>query len=70
MIGLSDLMTVFIDLGGLYCIQFFQKHTKLNKNRISRPNVNQNFIDQSVGTSHKALERLALRRTLRFYIWQ
>jgi hypothetical protein len=42
-------------------IQCFQKHTKLVENRFSRLKVIQNSIDESVGTSHKALERLALR---------
>jgi hypothetical protein len=41
----------------------FQKHTKLIENRFSRSKVIQNLIEYSVGTSHKALERLALRET-------
>jgi hypothetical protein len=40
--GLSDLMTLFIDRGGLYCKQrqrAFQKHAKLIENRFSRSKV-------------------------------
>jgi hypothetical protein len=47
--GLSDLMTLFIDLGCLYCKQTqracFQKHTKLIENQFSRSKVIQNSID-------------------------
>jgi hypothetical protein len=50
-------------------IQCFHKHTKLIENRFSRSKVIQNSIDQSVGTSHKALERLALRETC-FHSWR
>jgi hypothetical protein len=49
-IGLPGLMTLFIDLGCLYCkqtqsIKCFQKHTKLIENRFSRTIVIQNSID-------------------------
>jgi hypothetical protein len=43
--GLSDLMTLFIDLGCLYCKQMqrafnvFKKHTKLIENQFSRSKV-------------------------------
>jgi hypothetical protein len=53
-IGLSDLLTLFINLGCLYCKQthrafnVFKKHTKLIENRFSRSKVIQNSIDQSV----------------------
>jgi hypothetical protein len=52
-IGLSDLMTLFVDLG---CLKFIlqidaksikcvRKHTKLIENRFSRSKVIQNSID-------------------------
>jgi hypothetical protein len=43
-----------------------QKHTKLIENRFSRSKFNWLIV----GTSQKALERLALRQTLRFHSWR
>jgi hypothetical protein len=51
-------------------LNVFKKHTKLIENRFSRSEVIQNSIDWSVGTSHKALELLALKETLRFHSWR
>jgi hypothetical protein len=42
-------------------IQCFQKHSKLIKNRFSGSKVIQTSNDESVGTSHNALERLAMK---------
>jgi hypothetical protein len=57
--GLSDLITLFIDLGSLYCKQTkrafnVKKNAKLIENRFSRSKVIQISIDWSVGTFHNA----------------
>jgi hypothetical protein len=66
--GLSDLMTLFLTWGVYIAksIQCFQKHAKLIENRFSRSKVQLT----SVGTSHKTMERLALRESLRFHSWR
>jgi hypothetical protein len=66
--GLSDLMALFIDLECLCCKQMQRpfnvfKNTKLIENQFSRSKVQLT----RVGTSHKTLERLALRESLRFH---
>jgi hypothetical protein len=66
-VGWSDQMTLFIDLSCLYCKKT-QRAFNVLKNSISK--VIQNSIDKSVGTSHKALECLALKETLRFHSWR
>jgi hypothetical protein len=70
-IGLPDLMTLFIDLRCLYCKQtqraFNVFKNTLIKNRFIKSTVIENLIDYRLGTSHKALERLALRAILRFH---
>jgi hypothetical protein len=51
---------VFILQTDAKSIQSLQKHTKLIEHRFRRSKVIQNPIDESMGISYKALERLAL----------
>jgi hypothetical protein len=70
--GLSDLMTLFIDLGCLYCKQT-QRAFNVFKNMLNWlkiDSVDQKFNWRSVGTSHKTLERLALRESWTFHSWR
>jgi hypothetical protein len=66
-IGLPDLMTLFIDLGCLYCKQT-QRAFNVFKNTLKRLKIDS--VDQKLFRIHKALERLALRETLRFHSWR
>jgi hypothetical protein len=69
-------MTVFIDLGCLHCKQT-QRAFNVFKNTLNWLKIDS--VDQtlfkiqltslSVGTSHTALKRLALRETIRFHSW-
>jgi hypothetical protein len=62
-IGLSDLMTLFIFQTEAKSIICFQKHTRLKIDSVDQK-LFKNQLTRVLGTSHKALERLALRETL------
>jgi hypothetical protein len=68
--SLSDLDS-FIDPGCLYCKQK-QRALKNTQTRLKIVSLDQKLFKNQLtdlGTSHKALERLALRETLPFHSW-